>query len=215
MDLKSIGTKAFIAAAILAGSALITLPAQAFTIKAGDLIINAGRARFNAPADGVGSFKLNFRDGNTNLYATSTGRASVADADDEDLIGTNNVVLQDLTFVSVGVNKWLSGPKASFFSINSGAVKFDLTEFILTFDPNSAEDGWLGQLTGNLTSENSLPAIGEFDPVNDIAFTRNEGSAYAYTTTAIPTPALIPGLVGLGVAALRKRKYEASEQAEA
>ena len=31
--------------------------------------------------------------------------------------------------------------------------------------------------------------------------------------TAIPTPALLPGLVGLGVAALRKRKAEAAEQA--
>ena len=31
--------------------------------------------------------------------------------------------------------------------------------------------------------------------------------------TAIPTPALLPGLIGLGVAALRKRKAEAVEQA--
>ena len=33
------------------------------------------------------------------------------------------------------------------------------------------------------------------------------------TATAIPTPALLPGLIGLGVAALRKRKAEAVEQA--
>ena len=32
-------------------------------------------------------------------------------------------------------------------------------------------------------------------------------------STAIPTPALLPGLIGLGVAALRKRKAEAAEQA--
>ena len=31
--------------------------------------------------------------------------------------------------------------------------------------------------------------------------------------TAVPTPALLPGLIGLGVAALRKRKAEAAEQA--
>ena len=34
-----------------------------------------------------------------------------------------------------------------------------------------------------------------------------------FNTTAIPTPALLPGLIGLGVAALRKRKAEAAEQA--
>ena len=30
--------------------------------------------------------------------------------------------------------------------------------------------------------------------------------------TAVPTPALLPGLIGLGVAALRKRKTEAAKQ---
>ncbi|PSB12129.1 PEP-CTERM sorting domain-containing protein [filamentous cyanobacterium CCP1] len=32
-------------------------------------------------------------------------------------------------------------------------------------------------------------------------------------TTAVPTPALLPGLLGMGVAALRKRKGEATEEA--
>jgi hypothetical protein len=32
-------------------------------------------------------------------------------------------------------------------------------------------------------------------------------------TTAVPTPALLPGLIGLGMGVLRKRKREAAEQA--
>lgn len=35
----------------------------------------------------------------------------------------------------------------------------------------------------------------------------------AFSTTPIPTPALLPGLIGMGVAALRKRKAEVSEEA--
>ena len=35
----------------------------------------------------------------------------------------------------------------------------------------------------------------------------------ATTPTAVPTPALLPGLIGLGVAALRKRKAEANSEA--
>lgn len=35
------------------------------------------------------------------------------------------------------------------------------------------------------------------------------------SATAVPTPALLPGLIGMGVAALRKRKGEAEETAEA
>jgi len=35
---------------------------------------------------------------------------------------------------------------------------------------------------------------------------------YAYKPTAVPTPALLPGLIGLGVGVLRKRKAEAAKQ---
>lgn len=35
------------------------------------------------------------------------------------------------------------------------------------------------------------------------------------SATAVPTPALLPGLIGMGVAAMRKRKGEAEESAEA
>lgn len=43
------------------------------------------------------------------------------------------------------------------------------------------------------------------------------GGAYSIalnqpTATAVPTPALLPGLIGMGVAALRKRKAEAVEE---
>jgi len=41
-----------------------------------------------------------------------------------------------------------------------------------------------------------------------------ESDNHAFSTN-VPTPALLPGLIGMGVAALRKRKNEAAEQADA
>lgn len=39
-------------------------------------------------------------------------------------------------------------------------------------------------------------------------------SVYSSNTQAVPTPALLPGLIGMGVAALRKRKGNSEESAE-
>jgi hypothetical protein len=38
---------------------------------------------------------------------------------------------------------------------------------------------------------------------------------YAATFTAVPTPALLPGLVGMGLAALRRRKAEEAAEENA
>lgn len=44
---------------------------------------------------------------------------------------------------------------------------------------------------------------------------QGEPDSYQISGTPVPTPALLPGLIGMGVAALRKRKGEAEESAEA
>jgi hypothetical protein len=41
---------------------------------------------------------------------------------------------------------------------------------------------------------------------------RSSDFSLSLNATAVPTPALLPGLVGLGVAALRKRKGEGAEK---
>ena len=54
-------------------------------------------------------------------------------------------------------------------------------------------------------------AIGQFTTQELIGST-----SYSMTITAVPTPALLPGLIGLGMGMLRKRKKEmAAVSAEA
>ena len=57
---------------------------------------------------------------------------------------------------------------------------------------------------GLLNNGNNQPELSHIT-----VYTSNAG------TTPIPTPALLPGLIGMGVAAMRKRKGEAEESAEA
>ena len=39
----------------------------------------------------------------------------------------------------------------------------------------------------------------------------SQGASFSTTVTAVPTPALLPGLIALGAGVLRKRKAEAVE----
>jgi len=55
-----------------------------------------------------------------------------------------------------------------------------------------------------VSEENSFAAFSE------VQF---DGTPYTAPPTAVPTPALLPGLIGLGVAALRKRKAEEADEA--
>lgn len=63
-------------------------------------------------------------------------------------------------------------------------------------------------LLGNVSTGMALDRIvfQDFDPQSNANFNVQEFRAY------VPTPALLPGLIGMGVAALRKRKQEGSEQ---
>lgn len=63
-------------------------------------------------------------------------------------------------------------------------------------------DGTVGLGTFNLGAAITRPAGNPAVP-NDFNYT--------LSVTAVPTPALLPGLVGLGMAALRKRKGEAEQ----
>ncbi|MFH7241592.1 MAG: PTPA-CTERM sorting domain-containing protein [Spirulina sp.] len=72
--------------------------------------------------------------------------------------------------------------------------------------------GWQ-QVTMNFTATSStevLSFLATGSPAGQPPFSLLSG----VSVSEVPTPALLPGLVGLGVAALRKRKGEGSEEAE-
>jgi hypothetical protein len=57
----------------------------------------------------------------------------------------------------------------------------------------------------------NTPGIGELAPLEQVGTAGNFG--FSASVTAVPTPALLPGLIGMGVAVLRRKQgEEASEE---
>ena len=100
------------------------------------------------------------------------------------------------------------------FQINSG---FDLNSFFASpFDGNGSFDD---QGT-HIGIQKFLTAGSSFSFAYDQAFGSSSSGAQAAFISAhsgvpIPTPALLPGLIGLGMGVLRKRKAEATGEGEA
>lgn len=107
------------------------------------------------------------------------------------LPGNPNVafVVQQLTYTIAGDGSGVANFFGRFFETTGGTGQTPLT---------------LGQIlsdgTGSITIQSNANAPGF--------------SSYSGSITAVPTPALLPGLVGFGIAALRKRKGEAATESE-
>jgi hypothetical protein len=144
-------------------------------------------------------------------YDTPTGRAVVADSTGGffPFVG-QQAVLQDFKLDLVGADKWeFNDSPFEFINIGGGAITFILDKF--TLEKKSGGD-WFASLSG--VFQDGTFGNGGFDPLNDSNFP-SIGSSYTFDIEAVPTPAMIPGLVGMGLAALRKRKDESSTEAEA
>lgn len=98
----------------------------------------------------------------------------------------------------------------------SPVLSFDLTDFddfaqIVATGANSfginagGMKGFFRDTTGTVVSRGSLSAQFSTDNLTGV-------TTYSGSLNAVPTPALLPGLVGMGVAALRKRKSLGAEE---
>ncbi len=213
MNLKTISFSAITAAAVIAGTTIGSTPAQALSIKPGS------------------SFQINSL---SNVKITTTG----IDFGNNGAAGTS-VTLSDVVLAD-GVtsdpdwatNRGTSGVATDvlFNTPQSNFLSFLLTDpagSSLTFDflapfgtavstiPGSNDTFTLSfatqiknALTGTVVGDGTLTA-----QVRDgFVVGTNEGvSSFSVSVTAVPTPALLPGLIGLGVGVLRKRKLEAVE----
>ena len=203
MNFKSIGLKAALAATVVAGSAFAVAPAQAATV---------GKVTFG----GLGELtsvkgneftdiaKIKFTDGVLNI---NSGTGSFAGF----VGGTATFFQKNFTTSLTNTTSFVTFSKVGFSDLT-----FDLTKFV---KPSYVEFGTGNDNFGQFTSRVS----GKFNPggkaIDDVisAFaTIKQNNTTNFTditlsTTPIPTPALIPGLIGLGFAALRKRKSEESE----
>lgn len=99
------------------------------------------------------------------------------------------------------------------FNAPSGNARSKLLEFILTYNDNNVATTdvlFTSDFTQAPFSTGADPLSGQAGG-HVIGFA-NAGAPSGIVTGKVPTPALLPGLIGMGVAVLRKRQQEDGEQ---
>jgi len=216
MNFKSTGLKAAIAATVVAGSSFAVAPAQAATV---------GRVSFG----GLGQLTSVKKSGNSGDAMIVFKKDAVLKISDTpgDLTGAfTGFAGGTATFFNNSFSTSLKN-QASFITFKSAdllkTITFDLTKFII--DPGTGGFGEIGSTSdtrgqfvsrlsgvfnpGATATDATINAFATFKQLNG---TGNGGNVTSIVlSTPVPTPALLPGLFGLGVAALRKRKSEESE----
>lgn len=99
--------------------------------------------------------------------------------------------------------------KEGTFDFTRLGFDFSKDRILVTFK-GANEFKYVGYLLTASTGTWSSPFTDRVDRIRDVSHISVFKSA-----TPVPTPALLPGLIGMGVAALRKRKGEAEESTEA
>lgn len=213
MTFKSLGIKAAALATVTVGSVVAgATPSEAMTLFDGGVIDTATSVGSTARVLG------------TNLNNSATRTITGIDFAGGSASGANFTVstatdgfseyqgqfgnIQDISFVNN-----VSGPIASFFTVsanpsapNSSDLVFDLSSALVDIS------GSFANVTFNGTFSNALGTILGSGEVGTVLNIRSGPSdtpgAFFLTAEAepIPTPALLPGLMAMSAAALRKRK---------
>ncbi|UBF27352.1 PTPA-CTERM sorting domain-containing protein [Kovacikia minuta CCNUW1] len=198
MGFKTLGINAAVATAVVAGSAMAISPAQAATLTPGSF-------RLTPPTvtQSGSNFVLNFSGSVSNATGGLTGLNGLS-------FGPTSITLAPSggnTFsFTTPVNNFLTGTLAGDpFTLNLLPSTFEL---IGTF-PGAYALG-TNALSFQIFSAGVLQLQGQANVSgSSSSLFRNA----EFSAQAIPTPALLPGLIGLGVAAFRRRKTEVAEEA--
>jgi|GEM_PF-3359311 len=191
MNFKTIGLNVAVATAVVASSALAICPAQAATIGSKLDFFGIGKADFATPK--IDFLNLNFSSG------ASTGQFAVQGTSTGSFAGLELGTIKD-----IGATEALSlfgGTGVSNF-LQAGSETFKLTQLTGFASSTISFEGIFGD---------GVKGLGTFTVLG------NQGELFTYqgSVTAVPTPALLPGLLALGLGVLRKRKAEAIEEVEA
>lgn len=229
MSLKTLGAGFAATAALTAGMAAVS-PAHAASLYAGQFTITAENASRITRADDTpfASGNLNLATGNQfrlNLDTQALGLtdrqgvfAGSVSAGTSGLTGTPNVVTLLLTVLGPNTFSFANTPNfiTGLFQ-NGKAVALDLTGGTLGgFVTTRANYSFGGNLAGILRYVDNSELVSAGTSIASFHIGSGPGSnRSSITVKTIPTPALLPGLVGFGIAALRKRKREATAQVEA
>jgi hypothetical protein len=234
MNLKTIGLGLAATAALTTGMMIAEAPAQAAGLQFGSVLNfsdfgNNGGVQFNGTTNTLNFFSSAPPPGaatgqRVGISGTSTfsfsgansGPAPVSRISDVQLSGAGN--LRSFTSTSpanFGNNVFLSG--INLPSLGNAEVAFQLESFVYNVSEKKANfTGKFFKTSGVGTGPNPISLV-EFlsDGIGELT-TQGQpnapgSSTFSGSITAVPTPALLPALLGMGVAALRKRKGEETE----
>jgi hypothetical protein len=226
MNFNAFGLKVTLTVALVAGmTAIAQMPAQASSLIAGKTFSFHGTAHLVENADNTAT--LDFL---PNLDVTDTaknGQASVAylpssppvplGTINPNQIGTyaQKFLLKDIPLLKTATGWSLAGSSLNWIN-DASLTQYTLTKFNLAKTLNAAGDlnGFSAAMGGFFTegSSNFASVKGFFSSQPDLLIEGDSFSASLKVAAAptgdtpIPTPALLPGLVGLGAAAWRKRQ---------
>jgi hypothetical protein len=200
MNFKAIGFSAA-TAVVATGIVLASAPAEA-AILADSVLAIEGNARLQLISGNL--WRLDFANfgggvGSAGVEVGSTGSFAP-------LAGTNAQV-RDLQLTRSG-NTWtLAGTPVPWFLRLTNGVEYDLDTFTLTRTPGPFFTGNFFGTFFDPSDDTSIGGEGLFSSQGR-EFLSETGTTFSANITVVPTPALLPGLLGLGIAALRKRKRQ-------
>jgi hypothetical protein len=205
---------------VLAASAAMSLPAHAAKLTNGSTLnlannINGGAIKID-PFNGT-DLKFDFFGARTPGITPALNNQGIRTVSATGSFpGTNNnpiTQIKDLVLTGlINPDKFVGSPVTNFLAGIDVAGNSNLTFDLSSFRYNKSTG--IGKFAGVFSD--GVKGLGVFTLGAPIV-TPNTGTddfRYTLSVTAVPTPALLPGLLGLGVAALRKRKGEGSEVEE-
>lgn len=216
MNLKLTNFPAIALLTTLATTA-IAMPATASSIVGSRLVVGNGAVRFmDTQSDRT---LLDFAEYNS-LQSPGTGNSELVKPSQgifASFVGTP-VTIRDVVLRSRGANLWeldASEPIENFIlgSLSGDDFSFSLTKLTLERFIGATSTTYYAALDGifNYRGQSYDTEEGDFVVLNSSRFMSGNGSGYLIGTTVIPSPALLPGLIGFGFAAWRKRKAGTTE----
>lgn len=206
MSLKTFGLGLSTVAAFSA-VAVLEAPVQAASITNQTLSFT-GSARLETP--NAATSLLNF----SSFSNTTAGTVTIADVS-ADVFGTagTSFSIGDLALTKTNDTKWelTTGLVDNWLSGLANGVGFTLEQFVLertsvTVGPATVPQ-YVAFVSGFFTPS-GLGGDGSLTAQGGLVL---GGSSFSSDITAVPTPALLPGLIGLGAAALRKREQDTAD----
>jgi hypothetical protein len=196
MNFKSIGLGALATASVVAGTALIPTAAQAGSLAPGSFSL-LGKSSISGSGSSYTLSFSNFKvDSSSGLLSGLTGSP---------VVKSLNLTKTGYAFDAAATANFITG-----LTLGGESIAFDLNPVTLggnVFASNNYTLG--GDIFGTLRdSKNNVLATGSLG-VLKFTSTKQNTASIDITAQAVPSPALIPGAIGLGVGLLRQRKNKA------